>query len=183
MQTQPQQEVERRPRRGWWIIGLTVLALAAIGVGVWAIITANQTDDIVEVTFDGGECTVGATELPPGDHALVLTDVSDLDGVKLHVRNLVDGHTFQDALDAEKEAGGPGSPRAQPSWTADVMPDSIPPKLTWRTTNDCSPYLSNPGAITYSSKSSRVTGSGSAVPWTLWNPDSAAPVPTVPHHQ
>ena len=83
MQTHENPEVKRRPRRGWWIIGLTVLALAVIGVGVWAIIAANQTDDIVEVTFDGSECTVGATELPPGDHAFVLTDGSDLDGVQL----------------------------------------------------------------------------------------------------
>ena len=46
MQTQPQQEVERRPWRVWWIVGLTVLALAVVGVGIWAIVAANQTDDI-----------------------------------------------------------------------------------------------------------------------------------------
>ena len=45
------------------------------------------------------------------------------------MRNLVDGHTFQDALDAEKEAGGPASPRAQPSWSAEVMPDFDPPEI------------------------------------------------------
>ncbi len=46
MQTQQQQEVQSRPRRVWWIVGLTVLFLAVIGVGIWAIIAANQNDDI-----------------------------------------------------------------------------------------------------------------------------------------
>ena len=31
MQTHEKQEVERRPRRVWWIIGLTVLVLTVIG--------------------------------------------------------------------------------------------------------------------------------------------------------
>jgi hypothetical protein len=63
--------------------------------------------------------------------AFLLTDVSGLDGVRLHARYLVDGHTFQDALDAEEEAGGPGSswPGGRPSWSANVIPDFDPPEI------------------------------------------------------
>ena len=46
MQTQETQEVQSRPRKAWLIAGSTVLALAMIGVGIWALIAANQTDDI-----------------------------------------------------------------------------------------------------------------------------------------
>lgn len=91
--------------------------------------TGETESEIIEVTFDGNECTVaGPTEVPPGDHAFVLTDVSDL-GAVLFARVMVDGHTYQDALDAEEEAGGPGSYWLRPSWAADAPVDLDPPEI------------------------------------------------------
>jgi hypothetical protein len=46
MQTQDKQEVQSGSRKVWLIAALTVLVLAMIGVGIWALIAANQTDDI-----------------------------------------------------------------------------------------------------------------------------------------
>jgi ketosteroid isomerase-like protein len=46
MQTQPREEVERRPRNVWWIVGVTVVVVALIGFGTWVIVAANQPDDI-----------------------------------------------------------------------------------------------------------------------------------------
>jgi len=105
------------------------IAVLVVGLLVMGVAACTTAGEIVEVTFDGSECTMGAAELPPGDHAFVLTDVSDRDGVLLYVNQLVDGHTYQDALDAEKEAGGPGSPRRNESWSVGVMPDVDPPEI------------------------------------------------------
>ncbi len=91
--------------------------------------TGETESEIIEVTFDGNECTVaGPTEVPPGDQAFVLTDVSDL-GAVLFARMLVDGHTFQDALDTEQEAGGPGVYWTRPSWFAGAPVDMDPPEI------------------------------------------------------
>ena len=108
---------------------ITLLVAALLVMSVVAC-SGDSGEEIVEVSFDGSECTVaGATEVPPGDHAFLLTDVSGLDGVGLYAGKLVDGHTFQDALDLEKEAGGPGSPYPRPSWFATVIPDFDPPEI------------------------------------------------------
>lgn len=110
---------------------IVVLVVALVVMSV-AACSGDGAEEIVEVAFDGSECIVtGEPEVSPGDHAFVLTDVSDLDGVQLYVRYLENGHTFQDALDLEKEAGGPGSPLpgGRPSWWADVMPDFDPPEI------------------------------------------------------
>jgi hypothetical protein len=84
--------------------------------------TGETESEIIEVTFDGNECTVaGPTELPPWDHhAFVLTDASDL-GAVLFARKLTGGHTYQDVLDAQEEAGGPGSYWRRPSWVASAL--------------------------------------------------------------
>ena len=102
---------------------LLVMSVAACG--------GDSAEEIVEVSFDGSECTVaGATEVPPGDQSFLLTDVSGRDGVALYARKLVDGHTFQDALDLEEEAGGPGSPLPPwQSWWAGVARDPHPPEI------------------------------------------------------
>lgn len=81
------------------------------------------------VTFDGKDCTFsGPSEVPPGDYAFVLTNVSDV-GAVLFARELIDGHTYQDALDQMDEAGGPGSYWPRPSWAADVTRDPDPPEI------------------------------------------------------
>lgn len=91
--------------------------------------TGGTAGEIIDVTFDGSECIVaGPSEVPPGDYSFLFTDVSDL-GAVLFARNLVDGHTFQDALDQQKEAGGPGSYWPRPSWAASVMLDFDSPEI------------------------------------------------------
>jgi hypothetical protein len=45
--------------------------------------------------------------------------LSELSAV-LFARNLVDGHTYQDALDQQEEAGGQGAYWPRPPWAADV---------------------------------------------------------------
>lgn len=67
----------------------------------------------IEVTFDGNECTVsGPTELPMGNHSVVLKDLSE-QKASLYVSRLVDGKTFQDLLD---EQGEPGKYIQEISW-------------------------------------------------------------------
>jgi ketosteroid isomerase-like protein len=74
MQTQQQQEVERRPRRVWWIVGLAVLVVAVIGVGIWAIVAANQTDDIDVATGLVDDWIAGWNANDPEAVAAVFTE-------------------------------------------------------------------------------------------------------------
>ena len=108
---------------------ITLLVAVLLVMSV-AACSGDSGEEIVEVSFDGSECTVaGSTEVPPGDHAFLLTDVSNRDDVGLYARNLLDGHTFQDALDLEKEHGGPGSARPRPSWFGNVIQTFDPPEI------------------------------------------------------
>lgn len=85
--------------------------------------------NVYAVTFDGNECTyMGPTEVPPGDYAFLFTDASDL-GAVLFARMIVDGHTYQDVLDAWEEAGGNGSYVPRPSWVAQAPVASDPPEI------------------------------------------------------
>jgi hypothetical protein len=116
-----------RRRVDWVYVFALVAALLVMSV---AACSGDSGEEIIEVSFDGNECTVaGATEVPPGDHAFLLTDVSGRDGAALYARKLLDGHTFQDALDIDKEAGGPGTPRPGQSWQGYVIPDFDPPEV------------------------------------------------------
>jgi len=68
---------------------------------------------VIEVTFDGNECTVsGPTELPTGDHSFVLKDLSE-QYQALYVSRLLNGKTYQGLLDLQSE---PGEYYPQPSW-------------------------------------------------------------------
>lgn len=46
----PQQAAPRRPRRTWLIVIIAVLVVAGVAVGTWAIIDANQGDDLAIAT-------------------------------------------------------------------------------------------------------------------------------------
>jgi hypothetical protein len=81
MHTQQQEEVERRPRRVWWIVGLSVLALALIGIGIWAIIAANQTDDIDVATDLADEWNAAWNANDPEAVAAVFTEDGTFSGV------------------------------------------------------------------------------------------------------
>ena len=109
---------------------ITLLVTALLVMSV-AACSGDSGGEIVEVSFDGSECTVAEpTEVPPGDHAFLLTDVSGRDDVGLYARKLVDGHTFQDALDIEKEAWWPrlGSAKALDGAATSRRTDYDPPE-------------------------------------------------------
>ncbi len=80
--------------------------------------------DLHEVTFDGEACTLsGPTVVPAGERSFVLRDVSDEQpaGLQIIVRELVDGHTFQELVDNQNEYGrGPGTYFGRPGWVYDV---------------------------------------------------------------
>lgn len=124
---------------------ITLLVTALLVMSV-AACSGDSGGEIVEVSFDGSECTVAEpTEVPPGDYAFLLTDVSGLDDVELYARKLVDGHTFQDALDIEKEAGGPGSIWRFPRWWAFPTFDYDPPEVDLADNQQLRPYSLEPG--------------------------------------
>jgi hypothetical protein len=77
--------------------------------------------EVIEVTFDGNECTVsGPTEVPTGEHSFVLFDLSG-QNQDLWLARLHDGKTFRDLLDLQPE---PGEYYPKPSWAVH------PPKST-----------------------------------------------------
>ena len=77
-------------------------------------IPPTQLPPLIEVTYDGNECTVtGPTELPKGKHSFVLYDLSEHNAV-LWVNFFLDRKTFQDYLDLQSE---PGEYVSQPYWT------------------------------------------------------------------
>lgn len=94
----------------------------------------ENENEIIEVIFDGNECTVaGPPEVPPGDYAFVLTDVSGLAGddveVVLTAYFLTHGQTYQDVLDRQEDFGGPGSYWPEPRWASNAPPDHDPPEI------------------------------------------------------
>jgi hypothetical protein len=83
--------------------------------------TASADFDVV---FDGEECTVtGPESVPAGEYTFVLTDTSGLSPVELYVRRYVDGHTHQELIDQQNEAGGPGVLIPKPDWVWPVVVD------------------------------------------------------------
>lgn len=72
----------------------------------------------IEVTFDGNECTVsGPTEVPMGNYPFIWNDLSEQQNTDFWVSRLLDGKTFQDALDLQSE---PGEYYPKPSWIVHV---------------------------------------------------------------
>jgi hypothetical protein len=82
----------------------------------------TQLPPVIEVTFDGTDCTVtGPTELPAGEHTFIFIDRFDRKAV-LWLVNLDDGKTTQDLLDRQSE---PGEAFPRPSWIHDDTQKSI----------------------------------------------------------
>ena len=100
------------------VISLSIVAL---------LMTACASgDEMIEVTWDGNECTVtGPTELPVGNHSFALIDLSDQE-VVLDVIILLEGKTLQDALD---EQGEPGRWWQRPDWAVHASQWMGPPKI------------------------------------------------------
>ena len=82
------------------ITGLFLLFIVALLMPA-----CTSSDEGIEVTWDGNECTVsGLTELPMGNHSFALIDLSDQE-VDISVLNLLEGKTIQDFLDKQGEPG------------------------------------------------------------------------------
>ena len=76
--------------------------------------------DFVIIATEEGCTVVGQDELPPGSYSFLLIDDSELGGFKLGVRQFVDGHTFQDVMDAQPV---PGQLFARPDFVKPVLGD------------------------------------------------------------
>ena len=74
-------------------------------------------DGAIEVVFDGSDCSTDVSAaVTSGTHSFVLTDRSDLDHVEMWVRNIAEGHSYDDLLAAMRDAGGPGVYFAKPEF-------------------------------------------------------------------
>ena len=91
------------------VFPITILLLAAACASTQPTQTPTSSqlvepsDDVVmeagEIIFDGEECIYkGPPELPPGDYAFVLKDLSDMD-VEMALERYTDGKIYQDYLD------------------------------------------------------------------------------------
>jgi len=100
------------------------LSLAAVVIIAGIIAACGSDDDststsllseaaneaVIEVSFDGSGCTAdGPSTIPAGEHSFLLTDTTDRFRTEMWVRYLTDGHTYQDILDLQNDAGGPGT--------------------------------------------------------------------------
>ncbi len=103
-----------------------MITLLLVGCGASA--TTPTPSPPIEVFFYGNECTVsGPTEIPKGDHPIVLNDQSDMNVILL-VGKLTDGKTFQDLLDLQSE---PGESFPKPSWVVYAQKYSSPDSEYW----------------------------------------------------
>ena len=79
--------------------------------------SSDEARAFIEIEFDGETCTVPITVTPTGGATFVLTNSSMHDDAWLVVGSLVDGHTYQDLVDAQEAAGGPpSSPDTHMDW-------------------------------------------------------------------
>jgi hypothetical protein len=73
----------------WWIAALSVAVLAVIGIGIWAIVAANQTDDIDVATDLVDDWTTAWNDDDPEAVAAVFTE----DGIFIGIEGeTVTGH-------------------------------------------------------------------------------------------
>ena len=82
-------------------------------------IALSEAADAVytEVIFDGVDCTVtGSRSLPAGGYAFVLTNASEYADAWLFVASIIDGHDYQDLIDAHAAVGGPPHSFVHPGW-------------------------------------------------------------------
>jgi hypothetical protein len=117
--------------------------------------SGSMIGSVIEVTFDGTECTVsGSTELPIGEYSFVYKDLSE-ENVPFWVARLLDGRTFQDLLDLQSE---PGEYYPKPSWT--VYPSG---SWTWNESIDAGVYT-----FSLDKEGEYATAVGGDFPPSLW---------------
>lgn len=95
------------------VVWATLITLLLFGCGAPAATPTPTPEpspepviELGDVTFDGTDCIVNVpAELPPGRYSIVFyDDVNELDA-NMWISRLVDGKTFQDALDLQAEPG------------------------------------------------------------------------------
>jgi hypothetical protein len=77
---------------------------------------------VVEIVFDGTECSVGRDSVPAGDRAFLLTNTSDLEMLRgdIYIGNLPQGSTYQDLIDRQAAYGGPPNTIPTPVWEGEL---------------------------------------------------------------
>jgi hypothetical protein len=107
-------------------LGLLVSMAAAVAVaGGCASSEAEETTtvasstraagvEVVEVLFDGAECTADRESVPAGKVTFVLTTTEG--AFELWVRTFAEGYTYADLVAFQDEAGGPGAFISRPQW-------------------------------------------------------------------
>ena len=101
-------------RKRFALVVAALVAVAACGSD------SDETSADVTVTFDGENCTVEAPEtLDPGQNTFLFIDEADRSG-EMWVRQLVDGATWDDAVEYMEEQGGPGVYFPKPEWLVAV---------------------------------------------------------------
>jgi hypothetical protein len=83
----------------------------------------SQGDEETTITFNGKECTVtGPTEVPAGDNSFHVRNLTDQKNLALYVGVLLDGHTYQDAVDRQPR---PGMYISKPDWIERAKRNSV----------------------------------------------------------
>jgi hypothetical protein len=97
------------------------LAVAALLTGTIAACGSDDTGDdvgadIIEVVYDGTECTSNApASVSAGEQTFVLISNSD-HVTQLLVADIEDGHAYQELIDLQNEAGGAGTEVTSQEW-------------------------------------------------------------------
>ena len=109
------------------LLSLAVVALVAVAAcgsdgdessTDTTVTTADSAVIAADVTarFDGDQCTIeGPAELDPGQHTFLFINEADR-SAEMWLQQLVDGVTFDDAVEYMEEQGGRGVYPTKPEW-------------------------------------------------------------------
>ena len=112
---------------------LLSLILAVVAAGC----SSDSGDAVIDIEFNGSECSVDPVSVEAGDWAFVVTNTSDyeLEAKDLFVNRLPDGYAFEDVVALQTAVGGPPNVVPDSEWSvvydAGVEPVSFssPPGL------------------------------------------------------
>lgn len=120
-------------QHSWRLVAFVVVASSLAACGSDGESSTTETASSVaaiEVTFDGVTCgSNGPSTVAAGEHSFLLIDRSDRPRTEMWVAYLAEGHTYEELLELQDEAGGPGSDGVRPAFvmsTAMVAPPSSP---------------------------------------------------------
>jgi hypothetical protein len=106
---------------------------------------ATVTGADFEVLFAGDGCThTVPSSVPAGEYTFVLTDTSER-SAEMYVRGIADGHTYEEAIDLQNQAGGPGVYYPQPEWIIATLADLDAPALNLEDNQTQYDHILEPG--------------------------------------